>query len=143
MTDAPITGELLHSELCAAAAAAGKPVGAFVAPLFNGASWKLEQLRIARKPTPSTIARVRALIAGEPLPPHFRRDPRTIGLTRLEAEEAGIPPSERSHYEGHLLRRAIEIKAHVERRLALCDRARLTRRPGQTLADAVRELQQS
>ncbi|HEY8593286.1 MAG TPA: hypothetical protein VIL42_10555 [Sphingomicrobium sp.] len=65
-----VDGQKLYDELVAAAAAAGMGLKRFAQPLWNQDSgWKLEQLRIAKRPQAATIARVRALIAGDPLPP--------------------------------------------------------------------------
>lgn len=139
-----ITGEQLHCELTDAAQAAGVPLRRFVAPIFDEPNWKLEQLRIAKKPTQSTIERVRALISGAPIPPtrtgRYFRDPRAFGLSRADAEAAGIPPSSRSINERHGLARVIAEKARVERLRQWTELAHVSRRPGQTLADRVREL---
>jgi hypothetical protein len=139
-----VTGEQLYQELCRAAGAAGKSLSGFVAPLFHGASWKIEQLRIARKPTASTVARVRALIAGDPLPPLLRgryiRDERAFGLSRLAAEAAGIPPSRRSIDEASSLEEQLARRSRIELARDLAEVAHATRRPGQLLADRVREL---
>ena len=144
MNNAQTTGEQLYEELCTAAARSGKSLAAFVGPLFKGASWKIEQMRIARAPTRQTIARVRALIAGEPLPPtragRYDRDPRAFGLSRLEAEEMGPPRSLRSINEGRSLEAALERSAAIDRARQLTELAHETRRPGQTLHDRVREL---
>lgn len=139
-----VTGEQLHQELSDAAQAAGVPLYRFVAPLFNEPNWKLEQLRIAKRPTQSTIDRVSALISGEPIPPtrvgRYVRDPRAFGLSRADAEAAGIPPSARSTDEGHTLERVTSEKARIERLRHWTELAHRSRRPGQTLADRVREL---
>lgn len=138
-----ITGEQLYEELCRAAGAAGKSLSGFVAPLFHGASWKIEQLRIAIKPTASTVARVRALIAGEPLPPtrgQYIRDERAFGLSRADAEAAGIPRSRRSVNEAASLEEQLARRSRLEAARDLAELAHATRRPGQLLADRVREL---
>jgi hypothetical protein len=119
-----VTGEQLYDELCRAAGAAGKSLSALVAPLFNGSSWKIEQIRIAQAPKPQTIARVRALIAGEPLPEGYasarkgrREDHRrnTDGDHRMSGDE-------------------------IARRRALTDLARAKQRPGEPLDLAVKRL---
>lgn len=139
-----VTGEQLHRELCAAARARGVSPQQFARPLFNEPNWKLEQMRIAKRPTQLTIDRVRALIAGAPLPPtragQYVRDARAFGLSRFAAEEAGIPPSLRSSREAAGLALTLERKAAVERARDLAEIARETRRPGQCLADRLREL---
>ena len=138
------TGEQLYNELCGAAAKAGRSLGSFAAPLFNGASWKIEQMRIAVKPTGLTVRRVRALIAGEPLPEKVKGqvDRRLQMMTRAEAEAAGIPPSGRSKYEQHLLEQQRASRDRLNWQMAISEEAKLTRRPGQTIADRVRELRQ-
>lgn len=139
-----VTGEQLWHALSVAAAAAGMSIQKFSRPLFNEPNWKLEQLRIAKRPSRATIARVRAHIAGEPLPPtragHYVRDERAFGLSRVQAEAAGIPPSRRSVREGSLLEQQLATRRRMELRRDLADAARLSRRPGQVLADRVREL---
>lgn len=135
------TGEQLYNELCSAAAKAGRGLGGFAAPLFNGASWKIEQMRIAARPTPLTVRRVRALIAGEPIPGH-RLDVRHLTMTRAQAAELGVPPSGRAKYEQHLLEQQQSARARVEWQMAISEEAKLTRRPGQTIADRFRELRQ-
>jgi hypothetical protein len=134
-----VTGEQLYNELCTAAANAGQSLASFVEPLFNGASWKIEQMRIAKAPRPRTIERVRALVAGRPLP--AVRDRRAMGLTRIEAEAIGLPPSKRSIYEQYLLEERLKAKARLETIRYLSEEARLSRRPGQTLQERLLELQ--
>jgi hypothetical protein len=109
-----VTGEQLHDQVRAAAQASGQSIKAFVRPLFGDSSWKLEQLRIAKTPTQSTIDRVRALIAGEPLPaaPVSPRKGLPLGLTGDE----------------------------IARRRSLTYLAHHTRRPGETLHAAIRRL---
>lgn len=120
-----LTGELLYAEIVAAADRSGASVRAFVAPLFNGASWKLEQLRIAKKPTPDTVARVRALIAGEPLPAIRRAKRghvhRATGAVRVEGE-------------------LVPARDIIDQRRELAERAFAERRGGETLHDAVRRI---
>jgi hypothetical protein len=84
-----MTGEELFAELDAAAREAGVSITRFAAPIFPCAH-KIEQLRLAKKVRQGTIARVRALIAGEPVPPpnvKYIRDPRAIGLSRRSGSE--------------------------------------------------------
>jgi hypothetical protein len=141
-----VTGEHLYAEIVEAAQRSGQPLKTFVRPLLGESSWKLEQIRIAKAPTQSTIDRVRALIEGKPLPPtarvgNYRRgDFRHLAMTRVAAEAAGIPPSGRSKAERSDLARVTAEKARVELSRHLSDLARESRRPGQTLADRVREL---
>lgn len=121
-----VTGQLLYDELADAALVAGVPLRQFVAPLFNEPSWKLEQLRIAKAPMPATIARVRALIAGEPLPP-----------TR--------PSPVKGHTIGPRHERIIGVETRlsgevIAQRRNLAERAHAERHPGETLAAAVRRI---
>lgn len=137
-----VTGEQLYDELVRAAGRAGRSISAFAAPIFSD-TWKLEQLRIARTPKATTIERVRALIEGRPIPDKgslYVRDPRAFGMSRAEAEAAGIPPSQRSLHENQSLAAVLERKRRAEQLLELAEVARETRRPGQCLADRVREL---
>jgi hypothetical protein len=132
-----VTGEQLHRELSEAARAAGMSLQRFARPLFSEPNWKLEQLRIARKPKPSRIARVRALIAGEPLPEpsgnQYCRDARAYASSRRGDRDAlgGL----RDHsFEPRLTGDVIAA------RQALTRRARAERRPGETLQSAIQRL---
>jgi hypothetical protein len=139
VTDPP-TGEQLYNELCEAAGRVRKSLAAFAAPLFNGASWKIEQMRIAAKPTDLTVRRVRVLIAGEALPEKGHVHPCHQRMTRAKAEAAGIPPSGRSQYEQHLLEQQRKSRTSLDWQMAISEHAKLSRRPGQSIADRVREL---
>ena len=145
-----VTGEQLYQEICTAAAKAGQGLAPFARPLFGSgcsASWKLEQLRIARYPQRHTIDRVRALVAGKPIPagPVHRKgvyDSDLQRMTRIERERRGLPPSRRAIKESALAENAQERRAQLERARDLADLARETRRPGQTVHARLRELQQ-
>lgn len=140
MMEAP-SGEQLYLELCESAARAGVSLARFAAPLFNGASWKIEQMRIAAQPTDLTVRRVRALIAGEPLPTRPRLvDQGHQRMTRAQAADLGLPPSGRAQYEQHLLEQQHSARAHVDWQMAISEEAKLTRRSGQTIADRCREI---
>jgi hypothetical protein len=120
-----VTGEQLHDQVRAAAQASGQSIKAFVRPLFGDSSWKLEQLRIAKTPTQSTIDRVRALIAGEPLPaaPVSPRKGLPLGKVRKVSDgEHRLTGDE------------------IARRRSLTYLAHHTRRPGETLHAAIRRL---
>jgi hypothetical protein len=121
-----VTGQQLYDELAAAANAAGVSLRHFVAPLFNEPSWKLEQLRIAKVPMPATIARVRALIAGEPLPP-----------TRTSPVKGKTISRRHERITGGETRLSGEVIAY---RRNLTDMAHAERLPGETLAAAVRRI---
>lgn len=140
-----ITGEDLYQELQAAALRAGMSLTGFAAPIFTD-SWKIEQLRIAQRPKPVTIERVRALIEGRPIPGKTRPSgadrllPGHKSMTRLQAEAMGLPRSGRSVAEEHALAIAKRRKLHEETMRELSHVARETRRPGQPLGDRLREL---
>lgn len=141
LPDTP-TGEQLYDELCRAAGAAGRSLSAFAAPLF-ASSWKIEQLRIARRPKPETVARVRALCSGRlgaVTRKRYFRDERAAGLSRLQAEALGIPPSMRSLREQRVLEAQAERRAGIEELRRLSEVAKATRKPGQPLGERLREL---
>lgn len=120
------TGEQLCDELRVAAHASGVSLARFCAPLFKGESWKIEQLRIARKPLRRTVERVRALIAGEPVPEAppspLRGRPQGHGRHRITDGDTRMTGDE------------------IARRRALTDVAHAQRRPGETLHQAVNRL---
>lgn len=128
------TGEQLYQELRTEAARRRVSLHSLGALLFpNGPGWKLEQMRIAAAPKPETVARVRALIAGQ-LPPL----PDTI--TRQAREAAGLPASKRQVQEERVLDWRLREKADVEHRLNLSRQAHDLRRPGETLHAAAARL---
>lgn len=141
-----MTGEDLYQDLVLAAGKAGKSLTRFVAPIFSD-SWKIEQLRFARRPLPLTIERVRALIDGRPIPGRVyatntdRLLPGHKSKTREQAEGMGLPPSRRSYTERRALQIAQERRQHVDRLRDLSELARETRKPGQALGERLRELQ--
>ena len=67
------SGEQLLAELMAFAATKGVSFGEAVRPLGHGDVLK-RQLELAARPTSHTIARVRALIDGRPIPPVQKRN---------------------------------------------------------------------
>jgi hypothetical protein len=143
------TGEDLYQELCAAAAAARVGVRTYAAALYptGDANWKLEQLRIARRPQKATIERVRALIRGEELPPpaHARPgdfDRRYQQHTRAEIEAMGLPPSGRAQRDLQAVEQQRRRREYTELLRELTARVYNDRRPGQTIADRVSELRQ-
>lgn len=138
-----MTGVELVRQLRSAASSEGVSLNRFVRPLTTDPTKFIQQMEDARKPTPITIERVRALIEGRPIPPHrngFTRQPQQQGLTRIEAEALGFPPSGRSVAERHNLASTLERKRQVERLRDLSQLARETRRPGQPVADRLHEL---
>lgn len=129
MMPEPVTGEQLYAEIRAAATASGRSLREYTRPLFgeSDSKWKLEQLRIARNPTRSTIERVRALLAGEPLP------------ERPASPRKGLPLStDRRNPDGDHRLSGDEIA----RRRALTDVAHAERRPGETLHQAMMRLRE-
>lgn len=124
-TTTGVTGEMLYEELRVAAVKAGVSIQKYSAPLFSEPNWKLEQLRIARQPNPNTIARVRARISGEPIPPP--RGGRFSGGSTAD-----------SH-------RVTEVRVPgdvIEQRRRLTEAAHENRLPGETIASAVRRIEQ-
>lgn len=99
----------------------GELLSEFVAPLARDPRKFIRQLKTAARPTPVTIARIRALIEGEPLP---ERLPPAAG-----AFGPGFKPA------------ATETQEKVEFRRALAEEAARYRRPGETLHDAQRRLE--
>ena len=112
MSERELSGAEWAQRIRHAADAAGLPVSRFMAPL-GGDPWSLMQaLELARRPKPTTIARVSALLNGTPIPPAgpnpFRRGRlqpsiaivRTAGedlAARIEADQARLRQS-REHW---------------------------------------------
>jgi hypothetical protein len=125
-----MTGPELELELRDAAARKGVPVGAFVAPLSPAPRSFLYQLRHAKRSKPETVDRVRALLEGR------------LKMPEIQLSFAGgTPGSVNSMTAAHSLSRTLEHKARVETRRHLADLARERRRPGETLAAAVRRVE--
>lgn len=122
MTDRP-TGDELLTELRRAAYGARQPLKRYVAPLAPArAHLFIYQLERAGHPLPATVERVRALIAGKPIPPaSTAKVGHHLPLTSL----AGDP-----RLPGDL----------IAARRELTDRAHRDRRPGETLAAAIERL---
>lgn len=132
-----MTGADLVEELWQAARRQGVTLGQFVAPLTCVPTKYVKQLRLAKSPTPATIERIRALIAGEPVPP-----PPPNNFQRFNAYQAaaGTPAG----YRKASAQRVDELAAargKIEHRRALAEAAAALRRPGETLADAVRRIE--
>lgn len=72
------TGEACVAALRAAARARGISVGSFIRPLTHNPGKWLYQLERAAVPMRGTRARIRALIADEPIPPPLRRKPVSV-----------------------------------------------------------------
>lgn len=110
--------DLVH-QLWTAARAEGLPLAEFVKPLTSSPAKFIRQLRMAARPGAMTVTRIRALIAGEPVPPTTSRAP-GIAAARPHAED---------------------LRAEIERRRALAEAAAEHRRPGETLHAAVRRVE--
>jgi hypothetical protein len=122
------TGPALVDALRAAAAKAGRPLYVFVQPLVTSNSSNfLAQLGRADRPLQITVDRVRALIAGEPIPP-----PRPSNFKGCYGRH------ERSH-SGEAAMSAAEL----ERRKLLTHTAHAKRLAGETVAAAVKRLGES
>jgi hypothetical protein len=126
--DKPVTGEALHAELVAAAGRAGMSLNGLAVRIWpNGTTWKLEQLRLARRPQRATVERVRAGISaaegrGEwPEPVTGPRLGPRDGLSRSPADGA-------------------EAQAAIDAKRRLGERAAAERRPGESVADAFRRI---
>jgi hypothetical protein len=110
------TGNDLVDAVEAAARRAGVPLHTFIQPLCNDVG-KLQQMRVAIRPYARTIERVRALIAGEAVPPAMRERPPTVPqqfVRRSEREAAGLPPSERELRETDTLRAVQMQRAKID-----------------------------
>lgn len=125
-----VTGAQLTEELRNAAHQLGLPLATFLAPISGALSANryLAQLSIAKRPKPETVARIRALIAGQhvdpTLPPHYfdRRNP--VSGNAVMRDRAQVVAEETRRKENDA-RRASEL-------------ARALRGPGETLADAAK-----
>lgn len=114
----PLTGSDLVHQLWVAANAKGLALGEFARPLSSQPAKFLKQLRAAHSPGPLTIARIRALIAGEDVPSPASRA--LSGLARPMAEK---------------------IREDLDWRRAIAEAAAERRRPGETLQAAVRRVE--
>lgn len=116
------TGADLAGAIRSEAERRGVTIATLVSELRPGHPSKyLEQLQLSQKPTASTVARIRALLAGEPVPPlpdPRRRGTNSTASTLASADRQG---SERAAQE-RLKRDGF--------------RAHEVRRPGEALADA-------
>lgn len=129
MTARP-TGTQLLAELRGAAAAKGVPLMQFIDPLVTSTPDKLvNQLALSRHPRQLTIDRVRACVAGQPVPPAQAARPGFVpGFTgqHRDAKRDRIPRSPRAD--------------ELEQRKRLAETARGARLPGETLEQAMQRL---
>jgi hypothetical protein len=135
-----MTGPELHSLLELSARNAGVPLMRFVRPLANYPDTFLSQLKQAQKPKSLTIERITALLEGRPIPPGQGMPAGVVTCTRAEREARGLPPSQRMVRDEKSLSAVEKQKAWVEHTRHLTELAHQTRRPGQAVADRVREL---
>lgn len=139
------TGEQLYEELAREARARNISATRLAGKIWPyGPSWKLEQLRIAVRPTPATVDKIRAVIAGKPVDQDFegKVEDTRLTITRAERAARGMPPSRREVRETALLRRHAETRSAVERRRRVSRMALEQKRPGETLHAAVARLEQ-
>ena len=124
LSDAP-SGAELAAKIRREAELRGVTIGSLVAQLSpNNPTSYLAQLAIAKNPTPRTVNRVRALLAGEPVELVTRTPP--VGNTTERTEYYAAKHADAKDREIALQRRSFQ--------------ARELRRPGEALADAVRRL---
>jgi hypothetical protein len=135
-----LTGLELHDLLERSARAAGVSLRKFVAPMANHPDTFLDQLKIATNPKPRTIERISALLEGRPIPPGQGVPVGVVHCTRAEREARGLPASGRMIRDEKSLSAVQKQKAWVEHTRDLTELAHQTRRPGQAVADRVREL---
>jgi hypothetical protein len=129
-TDTAVSGKQLADELREAAAAKGVTIRSLIAPLCQVPKGYLACLERSKRPHPATVARVRALIAGKPLPP-----PPPSGF---QSRSGGPSPNKQ---KADATRAEISAENNrLQQQLQLTDEARETRKPGQTLADRIREI---
>lgn len=136
-----MSGRQLYDAINSAARQAGVTTTKFVRPLSNWPENFLSQLQQASVPKSLTVQRVAALIAGEPIPPGRGKLPGVSTCTRAQREELGLHPSGRQLRDARSLDLHTKQRTALERARDLAELAHATRRPGQTLADRVRELQ--
>lgn len=98
MNEEPLTqGEILTLAIAQAAGKAGVPITKFARPLSPNLRQWIKQLRFARNPKPATVARIEALIAGQPVPPppanNFQASPRKPATVIVRTNRDPIPTS--------------------------------------------------
>ena len=88
-------GTVLALAIAQAAGRAGVPIGRFALPLSPSPGQWLKQLSESANPKPATIARIAALIGGQPVPPpppnNFQASPRTPAHIRVAPTSIPIP----------------------------------------------------
>lgn len=133
------SGQDLADALRAAAKARGESVTDMLLPITRWPQTWLSQLEKARRPKTKTIERVRAILAGEMLPPRAERTacPQQL-VRRVDREAAGLKPSGRELAEMDALRRQREAREAEAGAHDAAERAKTSRLPGETLAEAVR-----
>lgn len=130
-----MTGAHLVALVEQAARQRGLPINDFARPLSSDPNGWLEQLTLAIRPQTWTIARVRALIEGRPIPETPRHQiPNGLSISRAERARRGMEPSGRSRIEREAIVRQTATRRADEHRLALSRKAHELRQPGETLA---------
>jgi len=120
--------QIVVATLRTASAKAGVPLYQFIEPIaLSTPKNLLAQLAMATKPVQATIDRVRALIAGEPIPP-----------PRESPFRGHYGKRERPH--DHSRDRHITEDVLMYRR-SLAERAHAERMPGETVHQALRRIQ--
>jgi hypothetical protein len=135
-----VAGAELAESVRRAARDRRQSIAAFLRPLGlrSPDSW-LFQLGQTKKPRAATVAKLTALIAGEPVaPPPERRAHPNQAVRRVDREARGLEPSARELEERRALERQAEARVREEEARAAAERASATRLPGETLAAAVR-----
>jgi hypothetical protein len=131
------TGAELCAALDVAALAGGEAIYEFIKPLSDYPHQFYSQLREAKRPKLHTVARVRALIAGEDVPAARNKLPDVVTCRREEREERGLPPSGRELRDARQLEQLADKREREAERRMESDVAVSSRKPGETLAEAV------
>jgi hypothetical protein len=118
------SGQDLAQQLRSAAKARGMTLAQFIAPLvLSTAENFITQLSRSDRPLPLTVRRVRACIAGEPVPP-----PRSSPFKGCTGRKRRTDVNHRFTSD------------ELERRRRQTDQAHAERRPGETIHQAIRRL---
>lgn len=133
------SGSDLALALRLAARVRGQSITDLLLPVTRWPQTWLSQLEKAKRPKRKTVERVKALLGGETLPPREERQAYpNQNVRRVDREAAGLPPSARELAEMGALRRQREEREAEDERAEAAERAKSSRRPGESLADAVR-----
>lgn len=133
-----ISGKELAEAIKAAQLASGIPMSRFLQPLWRNTMTGFHQLEQTRRPKKATVERVRAFLSGNPMPLTTRKAFPQQLMRRDEREAAGIPPSQRELDERKKIEVDRQAREAEEWRREAADLAQNSRRPGETLAEAVK-----